>query len=242
MGYKMKGSPAKLGTIQGTSSHKSALKTAMDDALIKGNAASPNKSWVGDLVKKVTKKKDKDTSSDQVTSSSDNARPSKKTKRLTKRYKNVKSKNEPKGHTTKRERRLEEKLHTSKKRDAMGPEERLTAKREKRAKIGDDLNTIFNYDPKQQKRSYEKGKAKSGKFNDFMRKWVDPKWEGGSSKSKSEGPELKVNKDLMQDPHKTKGGKWKTAAQHEKEFDKKQKATDTYELGDYSKGKSKFGK
>ena len=31
MGFKMKGSPAKLGTIQGTSGHASALKAAMDD-------------------------------------------------------------------------------------------------------------------------------------------------------------------------------------------------------------------
>ena len=31
MGFKMKGSPAKLGTIQGTSGHASALKAAMDE-------------------------------------------------------------------------------------------------------------------------------------------------------------------------------------------------------------------
>ena len=53
MGYRMKGSPAKLGTIQGTSGHKSALKTAIDDALTKGNTVSPNKSWLSNLAGKV---------------------------------------------------------------------------------------------------------------------------------------------------------------------------------------------
>ena len=48
MGYKMKGSPAKLGTIKGTSGHKSALKTAIDDAMFKAKAQmnpSPAKDW-----------------------------------------------------------------------------------------------------------------------------------------------------------------------------------------------------
>ena len=54
----MKGSPAKLGTIQGTSGHTSALKTAMDDTLAKGRAqqdASPAP-FLGGLVKKVAGK------------------------------------------------------------------------------------------------------------------------------------------------------------------------------------------
>ena len=38
MGYKMKGSPAKLGTIQGTSGHASALKAAEEVSV-----SSPNK-------------------------------------------------------------------------------------------------------------------------------------------------------------------------------------------------------
>ena len=44
----MKGSPAKLGTIKGTSGHKSALKTAIDDAMFKAKAQmnpSPAKDW-----------------------------------------------------------------------------------------------------------------------------------------------------------------------------------------------------
>ena len=45
MGYKMKGSPAKLGTIQGTSGHASALKMT-----------SPNKTWLGDAFRSLTKK------------------------------------------------------------------------------------------------------------------------------------------------------------------------------------------
>ena len=59
MGYKMKGSPAKLGTIQGTSGHTSALKTAMEDTLAKGRAqqdASPAKGWLGDVISNVKDK------------------------------------------------------------------------------------------------------------------------------------------------------------------------------------------
>jgi len=52
MGFKMKGSPAKLGTIQGTSSHSSALKMAAETEAAQ-NSPTP---FVGALVGGLAKK------------------------------------------------------------------------------------------------------------------------------------------------------------------------------------------
>ena len=53
MGFKMKGSPAKLGTIQGTAGHKSALKMATEAKVMQDGSPAP---FVGAIVGGLAKK------------------------------------------------------------------------------------------------------------------------------------------------------------------------------------------
>ena len=202
MSYTMKGSPAKLGTIQGTSGHKTALKMA-----------SPNKG-IWEKLKGVFKKKEnldvsdskyKDWSADQL-----------EDERV--RRQSVKN-------LDKQDKKTARKARRKKAWKWQGLDTELG-----------DMHRVSQGGPWNEKK-------KKKKKDDFDVDAEENKLNAQRKHQNVHTPDPDASK------HKTKSGKWMTAAQNVKSVEKSKKADkkekkywDDYKLGDYSSGRYQLGK
>ena len=162
MGYKMKGSPANRGIIQGTSGHASAVKSSLTDALknitLSGSGkddTDPDKQSIIPMERKGADpsldtgtddfKPTKATKTAEEVKSevkAEKAQSSKKTHRLRKKLEKQKAKSLEKGHKTKKQTRVEDRLAHSEKMDT-DPEYRKQHKEMQRAKAADMIRSGF---------------------------------------------------------------------------------------------------
>ena len=130
MGYKMKGSPAKLGTIQGTSGHKSALETA-----------SPAKGWLGNVLSKAKNLVSKAKTAKMSVSGKgeDNVDITKQSRNKTGKKVDLKA-----ARKEGRIARKQEKYDTKIARAGETREQRLERRRARNEKWGDVVDQVFN--------------------------------------------------------------------------------------------------